>query len=501
MFDGLRRAVYKIISYKDIASAIGLDLPDNTVMDDHMQKWLLFMTGEAPYLYNKKRERKMKTLNLPMMVSNEYARMCLLEYETEIFGKSEGKKSSVGKNKDEKSTNSRSEWLQTMHDTLIYPQISHALQWALALGNVVFKPRYVKGKLQLGYVAYPNFIPVAWNDEGLTEVIFKTDITRGRHKYTLLEHCAYSNRVYSVKHYSFKGEISSTPGSDIGVPIPLEETPDWAGLKDFETAASFPWFVHIRTPKLNTVDPGSPLGVSVFAASADTIQAADEAYSALAWEMQAGKVRTMLPKDMFTRDKEGNIVNPDPEDNYYMLADTLSANGEHKPYQFAPTLRDESITRTIKHHMTMLEKQLAFSEGTFSEDNSKSRGVTATQIISDKIETLNTVTEVDDMVVKPAVKRLTDIFNEMADVLHIAAAGTGGYDISVEVNRTANIDPSERFNQAIELYHNSLLPGYYPLLYSSLQVTEEEAKELVAEAQKARQALPEEQSIKAQSWE
>lgn len=226
MFDGLRRTVFNIIAYKDISSALGIVLPDNSIMEQHMAFWLDCMTGNAPYLFDSKRVKQLHTLNLPATVSNEYAKMCLLEYETQITG------------------NTRAKWLQEQHDELIKPIFNHALQWTLALGNVIFKPRLVNGRLRLDYTTYPNFVPVGWDENGLTEIIFRTDVTRGAFRYTLLEHMGYREGVFSIRNYSFKGDANSRDA--IGVPVTLEDTPDWGGLEDFEVKTEMPWFVHMK---------------------------------------------------------------------------------------------------------------------------------------------------------------------------------------------------------------------------------------------------------------
>lgn len=475
--NSVRKWVYNIISYKNIESALDLELPDNSLMEQHMQKWLDYLLNEAPYLYDKNRKRKMKTMSIPSVVSKEYAKLCLLEYEGLVIGEE-----------------TRAKWLQEQHDRLIKPQIKNIVQWSLALGNGILKPRMEKGKLQLDFVTYPNFIPMSWNNEGLNGVIIKNSLTKGKRIYTLLEVMEYKDGIFAVKYYTFVKETRYST-DDLGVPVSILEIPEWAGLIDYEYATDTPWFYHMKTPALNNLDPNSPLGVSILTNSTDVIRSIDENYSALQWEMIAGKVRTMIPKSMFSRDEDGNPIVPDPEDDYYMITESAPLPGEgDKPYQFAPPLRNENYIETIKFNLRMLESHLSFSEGTFSTEEARPGQMTATQIMADKQETYNAVMDTNDNMVKPAIRKIIDIFNDMADKLNIPDSGTGKYETSVEMNMNATIDQTVRFEQALELAGQGKLPWKYVLMYSQMQFTEKEINKILQEAeQEAPEPEPQEE--------
>ena len=460
--------LYKALFFDTVEKALGVVIPDNAIMFSHMDLWLRYMTGRAPYLFdqNKTRKTMMRTMNLPAVVSREFAKLCLLEYETLVLGGS-----------------SRATWLQEQHDTLLKPVLKQILQWSLGVGNVILKPRFEPtGRLYLGYVIYPNFIPLKWDNDKLTAVVFKTELIRGKKIYTLFEYMKFENNLLSVSYASFVRD-SDVITDDVGIPVPLTDISEWSKLTNCEIVTKMPWFVHLRTPVLNNVDPNSPLGVSVMANSEDTIRSADEGFSALRWEIQAGRVRTMLPRSMFTRDKKGNLVIPDPEDRYYMTFEGGPIEGG-KPEQFAPSLRVQQLTDAIKFDLRVLESQLSFSEGTLSlSDAQRGRGVvTATQVIADKKDTFEAVTYINDNMVKPGIAEILEVFSEMADVLGIPMSGSGTYEISTEMNTQASVDPNVRFAQAMEMYQMRMIPARLAIQYSQLQVTEEEAKKLFAEA-------------------
>ena len=457
--------LYKALFFDTVEKSLGVVIPDNSVMFSHMDLWLKHMMGRAPYLFdqNKTRKAAMRSMSLPSVVTREFAKLCLLEYETLVLGGS-----------------SRATWLQEQHDKLLLPMLKQVLQWALGLGNVVLKPRFKDGRLFLGYVIYPNFIPVKWDDERLTGVVFKTELTRGKKIYTLFEHMDFADGILSVNYASFARE-SDVATDDVGVPIPLTDIPEWSDLTNYEIVTSRPWFVHWRTPALNNVDPNSPLGVSVMTNSEDTIRNADEGFSALRWEIQAGRVRTMLPRTMFTRAEDGKIIIPDPEDRYYMAYEG-GPMGEGRPEQFAPALRVQELTEAVKFNLRVLESQLSFSEGTLSLTDVRRGMVTATQVTADKKDTFEALTYLNDNMVKPGIAEILNVFSEIADVLGVPMSGGGAFEISTEMNTQASVDPAVRFNQAMELYQMRLIPARLPIQYSQLQVTEDEAAKLYAEA-------------------
>lgn len=447
---------------------LGIDIPNNDLMNNHMDKWLNFILGEAPYLYGKNRKNKMKSVQMAALIIREYAKISLIEYETTITGQNTVKAT----------------WLQYIHDSLIKPLIKPSLQWALGLGNVIYKPKYRNGQLKLEYVTYPNFVPVQWTDGELTSVIFITTLTRGENVYTLAELMEYENNIFSIENYSFKRKDTQ---QGIGSPVELGEVPEWANLENFSVdQVTQPWFILMKTPQLNTADPNSPLGVSVLINTADSIEMLDETYSALRWEVLASRNRTGLPKSMFSsaQDSTGKRIpiNPDPEDTYFMMTEADPLGGD-KPYQFAPPIREVSHINIIKFHLETIETQLSFSKGTLSADEVNGL-VTATQVLAGKIETANTVSEVTDNMLKPTIKRIISVCSEMADRLRIplTTPNADEFDVSVEINKSANVDPNIQFEQAMELYQNSLLPRHYPVLYSQIGVTEEEAIKLAGEA-------------------
>jgi A118 family predicted phage portal protein len=162
----------------------------------------------------------------------------------------------------------------------------------------------------------------------------------------------------------------------------------------------------------------------------------------------------------------------------------MGVNAPPEPYQFTPELRVTQLTEAIKFHLQVLESQLSFSAGTLSLVDVRRGGgtVTATQVMADKKDTFEAVTYINDYMVKPGIAAVLQVFSEMADVLGIPNSGSGVWEVSTEMNTQASVDPTVRFNQAVELYQMGLIPGWLPVQYSQLQVTEEEAQDMIAEA-------------------
>lgn len=147
----------------------------------------------------------------------------------------------------------------------------------------------------------------------------------------------------------------------------LDKVDAWAHLAPEVTITNLetPLFGYYRVPGANTVDPSSPLGLSVFANALAELKAIDIAVSRKNTEIEDSKHITFVGQQLIQNAQNRNVELPRFVKGLGMgLSDgEVSAIHEH-----APTLLTDARIKDINFDLSMAGVKCGFSEGVFVLD-------------------------------------------------------------------------------------------------------------------------------------
>ena len=192
-------------------------------------------------------------LGLPRSIAAELARLTTLEMECLVSGSDRA--------------DAVNQMLQPFIAGLRVP-----VEYGCALGCVLFRPFFdAQGRIQIDVVQGDCFCPTRFDSSGrMTGAVFYDHLVRGNRIFTRLEDHEFSGDRYTVTVKAFRSMTSA----DLGIEIPLTDVSEWAAIAPHAefTGVDRPLWGCFKVSSGNAADRHSPLGVSVYAAAADTIR-------------------------------------------------------------------------------------------------------------------------------------------------------------------------------------------------------------------------------------
>ena len=361
-------------------------------------------------------------------------------------------------------------------------KMGEAIEQAAALGGEALKTWYeVKrdsegseipgtGEVKIGYAMADQFVPTAWSNAGISDAIFVSRVAKDGYYYTLLEWHLWDGTTYVIKNELYRAEIKKDGTGDqdiLGFRYPLSALYPYL---DEETPINVEksLFTYFRTPKANNIDDNSPLGISVYANSMDTLHAIDICFDSFVREFRLGKKRIIVPARMIRKVTDpltGKLV------RYFDSTDeTYEALSTDDPDSLK--IQDNSVTLRVEEHveamnalLNLLCLQVGLSFGTFTFD-AKGGVKTATEVVSENSKTYKTIKNFQNQIT-PAIKRLIDAIIEVAslyDVVYegqsIKALAARGYEVKVSLDDGVTQDRQTNINEGITLVTAGLMSKY-----------------------------------------
>lgn len=302
-----------------------------------------------------------------------------------------------------------------------------------ALGGGVLKP-YVNSnnELSIQFVTADAFLPISYTSTGeVKEGVFIAEIIKGDKKYTHLEWHMYDDAgVYTIKHELYKSDKSS---SDIGVKVSITELyPDMTIDEFMFPGITRTLFVYLKPNISNNIDISSPLGISIYANSLDTLKAIDIAFDSFIREFRLGKKRIMVPYQALrtiTDPKTGRQSRYfDANDEVFQGFKSESPE-QDKIADLSVELRVEEHVSAINAMLNLLSMQTGFSPGAFSFDGQSVK--TATEVVSENSKTFRTK-QAHEVVIEDALKHLIRSIIELADAFDIENYTDKEYEVSIQ---------------------------------------------------------------------
>jgi A118 family predicted phage portal protein len=414
-----------MLSRETIKNVFNIDTPMSTEMSNAIDLWSRLYSNQAPWL-----NKDIVSLNLPVAISSEIARITTIECKVKIEG------------------SARADWLNEQMDK-VTDAIREQVEYGVALGGMIMKP-YVNdnGEIVIDYVKADAFYPVEFGADGkLKGAIFVDKRQKGQFWYTKFEYHQMVGSNCLVKNVAFKSDSQNILGSQ----VPLNAIEDWAALIPEATIQNVdqPLFAYFRFPTANNIDRSSKLGVSCYARAVDLIEQADKQWSNFLWEFESGARALYVDVLAFGKDSAGNPVLPNKK-----LYRTIDAGGQEDALfkDWSPTFRQADILMGLDSILKRIEFSCGLAYGTLSDPTEVEK--TATEILSAKQRTYAMVVDTQ--------KALEDALEELVAVLDVWAtleklAPAGKYETTFEFDDSIVVDKEAQFRKDLTLVNSGIM--------------------------------------------
>ena len=451
----IRGVLSKMFHINDAKRTLGAEIAVSSPMQSALDLWMKMFMDHAPWL-----DDTTKSLGLPAAIAGEFARLVLVEFDSQITG------------------SARADWLNEEYKEL-RQQLRNAVELACAGGGVVFKP-YPDGEhLALDCVPAWRFFPTAFNNRGeVTGAVFVERVTKGETFYTRLEHHIQDRSGYTIRNLVFRSFTDDALGTQCG----LDAVAEWEQLepeliiryKD-GTAPEGMLFSYFKLPFANTVDLESPLGVAVFARSVELIREADVQYSRILWEYEGSELAVDASVGALKRTgPDGKPVKLPARQNRLFRELAIDAGSGGDLYKvFSPEIRDTALFNGLDKLLKRIEFNCSLAYGTLSDPQSVEK--TAEEIRSSKQRSYAAVCDMQTAL-QAALEHLVWCMDFYATLYKLAPAGD--WEVSFTFGDGVMEDTDKEFQRRKQLVDAGYLKPE-KLLAWYFGISEEEAAEMV----------------------
>jgi A118 family predicted phage portal protein len=461
---GLIRGIEKVFDRKEI--------PIDENFYDLIEKWKALYSGYYSEFHDIEyktisgtKKRRMATLNMPKVVSQELA--------TLIFNE----KCEINISDQEFEQNVK----EVFKRNNFYKNFQHYLEYAFALGGMVVKVYADETGVKLGYATADCFIPISWDNTRIFEGVFVNEFQRQNKRYTLLEWHFWEDGACIIRN-----ELYESNGTELGVRVPLSDFfPNLAEEVRIDNVTK-PVFVYIKPNTANNIDLQNPLGVSIYANALDTLKSLDIAFDSFQREFRLGKKRILVPTaaiqiavDPLTGERHRYF---DANDEVYEAFNLDQDSNEIK--DISVELRVEEHINAINALLNVLAMQIGFSAGSFTFDG---QGVkTATEVVSENSKTFRTK-QSHEVVIEAAIQELVDVIGQVAE-LYGFFSRPAEYEVTVTFDDSVAQDKTADAQYWIQLVTNGLASKKLAI-QRIFGLSEEEAAAMLEEIQKEQQTV------------
>lgn len=433
---------------------------------------------DCPTIANPNATRRLYRMNTAKAICSEMAGLVWGE-ECTINVSMEGREST------EENPDPLNQFIQSvLEKNAFHEKMQESIEEGLALGGSALKvwaesKRDENGnelpdtrKIMLGYAMADQFIPISWDNAKVTEGVFVSRIARGGYYYTRLEWHRWNGLTYVITNELYRSEMQKGKNADssqdiLGVRYPLSEIyPELDEVTTIPVEESL--FTYWRTPIANNLDDNSPLGMSIYGNSLETLHALDICHDSFVREFRLGKKRVIVPARAVRY-----VVDPvtgklcryfDANDETYeaLASDTPD---DLKITDNSVELRVDEHIAAINAFLSILCLQTGFSAGTFTFDQHGGLK-TATEVVSENSKTYKTIKTIQKQI-RPAVEHLIRNIIDVAILYEVEYDGqkieslvANGYEVNITFDDGITQDRQTNLNEGVMLVGAGLLSKY-----------------------------------------
>lgn len=436
-------------------------------MASAVDMWLKIYQGSANWIDD---EENIKTIKFAKSICSETARLSTLDVAVNFDG-------------------TRADYFDAWYNKSVASKLRTWVEYGCAVGTVILKPNGDG----IDLVMPNNFQITAVDSNGnIRGIVFQDSYidTSAMKKtfYTKLEYHRLDENEYVVTNKTYK----SGSVTDIGKPCDILDT-KWRGLQeevtikkaDGESLDSMLFGV-FRCPSSNDIEINSPMGLAIFSDAIEELKDLDVAYSRNAEEIFNSARIELLDQRLVqmpsTRDAQGNVIRHKQKLPKHII-NVNSDSAEEFYQEINPNLNTQTRIEGINNLLSFIGYKCGYSNGYFVLDQ-KTGMVTATQVEADDRRTIQLIKDVRESIEK-CLNDLIYAQSVFADLYSLAPSGDyeAHYDF---MDITYNVEEDR-------LRHwNYVQQGKYPLwrYYMKFEgMSEEEAKEVVAETETVERGL------------
>lgn len=356
-------------------------------------------------------------MQLPSAIAGEIARLVSIEMKSEITG------------------SARAEFLNKKYSDII-DEIRMPLEYGCAKGGMAFKPYVNNGNIEVDYIQADSFFPLRFNNSGkITSAVFIERITKGATYYTRLEKHELNGTTYTIKNTAYMSLSSDTLGNAVS----LEQVEEWSELREEMSFNNIkqPLFGYFKPALANTIDPSSPLGVSVYSKAVDLIGEANEQFKRFIWEFESGERALYANSMAFKLDKNGRPILP-----HTKLYKTLDVEDMDLFKEWTPTLRETELANGLSRIFRQIEFNCGLAYGTLSDIQNMDK--TAEEIKASKQRSYATVCD-NQKALKNALTDLVYAMDVWCTLYNLAPMGK--CEVSFEFDDSIVADRKTEFTE------------------------------------------------------
>lgn len=323
----------------------------------------------------------------------------------------------------------------------------------------------------IDYIRADMVYPISWDNDNVSECAFAS-------KKVVAQEDGKTKDVTYVQIHRRKGDgwvIHNVYLDSAGKEIPLP-----AGMMEETPVSPVPLFQIVRPNNVNTADPDSPLGASVFADALEQLADCDIIWDSYINEFVLGKKRLLIPTELATiqlhkPDEDGGepALSPifDPDD---ALIYVYEAENSDKPIELDMNLRTEAHDQGLQRAVDMLSKKCGLGMGRYKVD---ADGVkTATEVVSAKSDLYQSL--------KRHEKTFCDAIIGMVRALAWLSGLDYTMEVSIKFDDSIIEDENAALDRCIKMTASGLMSKKRAIMLLE-HVSEEEAlkqlKEIIAE--------------------
>lgn len=455
----IRGVFSKMLHINDAKRALKVDVAISSEMQTAIDQWAAMFMDKAPWL-----DDTTQSLGLASAVAGEIARLTTVELESTITG------------------SPRADYLQGEYERVL-ADLRSRVETAAAGGGLVFKP-YVDGEhIAVDCAPAWRFFPTAFNSQReVTGAVFVEQVTKGKTYYTRMEHHQLTDEGYTIRNLAF----SSLTRSTLGNPCSLGAVDEWSDLEPEltiryknGTAPEGVLFAYFRMPFANTVDPDSPLGVSVYSRATDLIKEADKQYSRILWEFEGSELAVDASQGALKTEDPitgKHIKLPARRKRLFRELAIDQGQGGDLYKVFSPEIRDTSLFNGLDKILKRIEFNCNLAYGTLSDPQNVDK--TAEEIRSSKQRSYSAVCDVQQAL-QGALEHLVWAMDFYATLYKLAPRGE--YEVNFTWGDGVLQDTDKEYMRRKEMADNGYLrPEKFVAWYFG--ISEEEAKDYLPEA-------------------
>lgn len=366
----------------------------------------------------------------------------------------------------------RAKWLQQQIDNKVYYQLREWIEYGCAYGTVILKPN--DDTVQL--YKYGEFEVTHFTNGTIDGVVFHNVKKVNDNYYTRLEYHRFIDKYYVITNKCYVGKSEN----DAKRKIDIKLTP-WADLKEevFIENIEKPLFGVFRTPNANNIHLGSPYGLPIFSEAVQELRDLDIAYSRNAKEIVDSKRTVLIDSDrLFVSGKKlkNATAHASVMPDYVKTVEGTGGLDSDVYHEINPQLNTETRLKGINALLGQIGYKSGYSNGHYLYN--ESRGImTATQVEADQQRTIQSIKDIRDKV-ENCINCLIYALNVFADLYNYAPAGN--WETVFDFGDITYNHEEDRIRWWGFVQAGKVPAWKYFVKFEGM--TEEEAKEMVAEA-------------------